>query len=97
MNITTAGIDLAKNVFRVHGVDVHDKVVLKKTVSRGKLLECLAKLPPCVVGMDAVPVPTPHGLCANSDMTPASLPLRFAGCASWLPGVAITRGGGPGR
>lgn len=53
MNITTVGIDLAKNVFSVHGVDAHGKVVLKKTVSRGKLLECFANLPPCVIGMEA--------------------------------------------
>jgi hypothetical protein len=38
MNITTVGIDLAKNVFSVHGVDAHGKVMLEKTVSRGKLL-----------------------------------------------------------
>lgn len=53
MNITTAGIDLAKNVFSAHGVDAHGKVALKKTVSRGKLLEYFAKLPPYVIGMEA--------------------------------------------
>jgi transposase len=53
MNVTTAGIDLAKNVFSVHGVDTHGKPVLKKTLSRGKLLECFANLPPCLIGMEA--------------------------------------------
>lgn len=53
MNVTTVGIDLAKNVFSVHGVDAHGKVVLKKTVSRGKLLETFANLPPCLIGMEA--------------------------------------------
>lgn len=53
MNVTTVGIDLAKNVFSVHGVDTHGKVVLKKTVSRSKLLECFANLPPCLIGMEA--------------------------------------------
>lgn len=53
MNITTVGIDLAKNVFSVHGVDAHGKAVLKKTLSRGKLLECFANLPPCLAGMEA--------------------------------------------
>ena len=53
MNVTTVGIDLAKNVFSVHGVDAHGKVVLKKTVSRGTLLESFATLPPCLVGMEA--------------------------------------------
>lgn len=53
MNVTTVGIDLAKNVFSVHGVDAHGKVTLKKTVSRSKLLECFANLLPCVVTMEA--------------------------------------------
>ena len=53
MNVTTVGIDLAKNVFSVHGVDGHGKVVLKKTVARARLLECFANLPRCVVGMEA--------------------------------------------
>ena len=53
MNITTAGIDLAKNTFSVHGVDMHGKIVLKKTVTRGKLLETFANLPPCRVAMEA--------------------------------------------
>lgn len=53
MNITTIGIDLAKNTFSLHGTDAQGKTVLKKTVSRGKLLEQFANLPPCVVGMEA--------------------------------------------
>lgn len=53
MNITTVGIDLAKNVFSVHGVDTHGKVMLKKTLTRSKLLECFANLPPCLIGMEA--------------------------------------------
>jgi transposase len=50
--ITTVGIDLAKNVFSVHGVDANGKTVLRKTVSRGKLLELMAQLPRCLVGME---------------------------------------------
>ncbi len=49
MNVTTVGIDLAKNVFSVHGVDIHGKVVIRKTVSLGKLLECFANLPPAII------------------------------------------------
>jgi len=51
--ITTFGIDLAKNVLSVHGVDGHGKVVLRKSVTRGKLLELMAQLPACRVGMEA--------------------------------------------
>ncbi len=53
MNTTTVGIDLAKTSFSVHGVDNRGKVTLRKTVSRAKLLSTLAKLPPCLVGMEA--------------------------------------------
>lgn len=53
MKMTTIGIDLAKNTFSLHGVDGQGKTVLKKTVSRSKLLELFANLPPCVVGMEA--------------------------------------------
>ena len=51
--ITIVGIDLAKNAFSVHGVDAHGKTVLRKTVSRGALLELMAQLPRCLIGMEA--------------------------------------------
>ena len=44
MNLTTIGIDLAKNTFSLHGTDAQGKTVLKKTVSLGKLLEFFANL-----------------------------------------------------
>lgn len=53
MNVTTVGIDLAKNTFSVHGVDALGKVVLRKSVSRAKLLCLMAQLPPCRVGLEA--------------------------------------------
>ena len=54
MSIITVGIDLAKNVFAVHGVDDNGKAVLvKPKVSRDKLLALIAQLPPCVIGMEA--------------------------------------------
>jgi transposase len=51
--IKTVGIDLAKNVLSVHGVDAHGKVVLRKSLSRSKLIELMAQLPACRVGMEA--------------------------------------------
>lgn len=51
--IATIGIDLAKNVFQIHGVDMQGRTVLRKTVTRGKLLETLVNLSPCLVGMEA--------------------------------------------
>ena len=53
MKITTVGIDLAKSVFSVHGVDQHGKGALKRQVRREQLFEVMAKLEPCLVGMEA--------------------------------------------
>ena len=54
MSIVTVGIDLAKNIFALHGVDQSGKVVLlKPKVARGQLLELISSLPPCLIGMEA--------------------------------------------
>lgn len=53
MNITTLGIDLAKNIFQLHGVNRHGKAVLAKKITRAKLREMVANLPPCLIGMEA--------------------------------------------
>ena len=52
-NVTTVGIDLAKNVFSLHAVDGRGVVVLRKTVSRARLATVVAQLPPCVIGLEA--------------------------------------------
>jgi transposase len=52
-NVTTVGIDLAKNVFSLHGVDASGAVVLRKTVSRARLLEVVAQQPACLIGLEA--------------------------------------------
>ena len=51
--VKTIGIDLAKNLFALHGVDAAGKPVFRKMVRRGKLLETLVNIPSCVVGMEA--------------------------------------------
>jgi transposase len=54
MSIVAVGIDLAKNVFAVHGVGASGKPELvKPDVKRKKLLELIASLPPCLIGMEA--------------------------------------------
>jgi len=53
MKITTAGIDLAKNVFQIHGVDAQGKAVLRKKLDRSKMVEYFVKMPPCLIGMEA--------------------------------------------
>ena len=51
LGIVTVGIDLAKSVFAVHGIAEGDKpALLNPEVPRGKLLELVAKLPPCLMG-----------------------------------------------
>jgi transposase len=53
MNITTVGIDLAKNIFQIHGADSKGKAVLKKKLSRKGLVEFIANLPKCKIVMEA--------------------------------------------
>ncbi|MFZ0008362.1 MAG: IS110 family transposase [Steroidobacteraceae bacterium] len=51
--VSTLGIDLAKNTFSVHGVDAQGVVTVRRTVPRAKLAELVARLPPCLIGMEA--------------------------------------------
>ena len=53
MNITMIGLDLAKNVFQLHGVDERSKAVLKKVLKRAQMVSYFANLPPCLIGMEA--------------------------------------------
>ena len=53
MKITTAGIDLAKNLQQVYGVDERGNAVLKKQLKRSQVLSFFVNLPPCLIGMEA--------------------------------------------
>lgn len=53
MKLTSIGIDLAKNVFQVHGVDKHGHTLLRKSLKRGQMLTFFARCQPCLVGMEA--------------------------------------------
>jgi transposase len=53
VNIRTLGIDLAKNVFRVHGVDANGKILVARQLRRRQLLPFIAQLKPCLVVMEA--------------------------------------------
>jgi transposase len=53
--VSTIGLDIAKSVFQVHGVDVDGAVVIRKRVSRAKVLEFFSTLPSCLVGIEACP------------------------------------------
>jgi transposase len=53
--VSTIGLDIAKSVFQVHGVDVDGTVVIRKRISRAKVVEFFATLTPCLVGIEACP------------------------------------------
>src|SRR5262249_43405670 len=51
--VTTIGLDLAKHVFQVHGVDAEGGTVLRKQLRRAQVLAFFSRLPPCLVGLEA--------------------------------------------
>jgi hypothetical protein len=53
--VSTIGLDIAKSAFQVHGVGVDGAVVIRKRISRVKVLEFFADLRPCLVGIEACP------------------------------------------
>src|SRR5580698_11082981 len=53
MKVRTVGIDLAKNVFRVHGVDGQGKTILQRELRRRQVVPFMRQLQPCFVGMEA--------------------------------------------
>ena len=54
MNVSTIGLDIAKNVFQVHGEDAEGKVVVQKRLGRKRMIEFFSKLPPCLIGARGV-------------------------------------------
>lgn len=53
MQVTTVGIDLAKNIFHVHGVDHTGRIVFSRPLRRAQMAEFFVGLPPCLIGMEA--------------------------------------------
>ena len=53
MQISTIGLDIAKNVFQVHCIDATEKVVVRKQLRRGQVLKFFTGLSPCLIGMEA--------------------------------------------
>ena len=53
MQVTTVGLDIAKNAFQLHGVDARGRVVLRKRLARQKVLAFFANLPRCLIGLEA--------------------------------------------
>src|ERR1700746_1645280 len=65
MQITTIGLDIAKNMFQVHGIDGAEKVVVRKQLRRGQVMKFFEAVPPCLVGMEA---------CATDQASPTHEP-----------------------
>ena len=51
--VTTIGLDIAKSVFQVHGIDAEDRVIIRRQLKRRYVLAFFEKLPPCLVGIEA--------------------------------------------
>ena len=64
MQVTTIGLDIAKNVFQVHGIDAKEKVVVRKQLRRNKLMAFFKALRPCLIGMEIQAVA--HGKFNNN-------------------------------
>jgi len=70
MQITTIGLDLAKHIFQVHGIDANEGVVEKRRLRRGQVLSYFAKLAPCRSGWRPAPPPIfGRGSCVGSGTT----------------------------
>jgi hypothetical protein len=52
-DITTIGLDLAKNVFQIHGIDATGRELIRRQLRRSEVLKFFGSLPPCLVGMEA--------------------------------------------
>src|SRR6185437_9360992 len=71
--LSTIGVDVAKSVFQIHGVDAEGTVVVRKRIGRAKVLEFFTDLPPCLVGMEA---------CATAHQWARE--LKMLGHDTWL-------------
>src|SRR6266404_1521826 len=53
MQVTTIGLDLAKHVFQIHGIDAAEKVVVRRQLRRSQVMAFFEALSPCLIGMEA--------------------------------------------
>jgi hypothetical protein len=90
-DVSTIGLDIAKSVFQVHGVDVAGAVVIRKRVSRAKVLEYFGELLPCLVGIEACPSahhsPKPGSAAAALQ---SGDPRERRRCPAWHFGAVFT-------
>ena len=73
--VTTIGLDIAKSVFQVHGIDAEGKVLIRRQLKRRYVLAFFEKLPPCLVGIEA---------CATSHHWSRQLKAARAACRRYV-------------
>ena len=81
--ITTIGLDIAKSVFQVHGIDAAGDVVIRQQLKRARVMPFFKKLPPCVVGISS-----PIAVIQSDSMLMASTPSRSA--LAFVPSRAVS-------
>ena len=79
--VTTVGLDIAKSVFQVHGIDAAGQVVIRRQLKRRYVLAFFEKLPPCLVGIEA---------CASSHRAQGARPHGAADAASLREAIRQT-------
>ena len=75
-DITMVGLDLAKNVFQLHGVDAQGHQRLARQVKRAQLMSTVAQLPPCTIAMEA---------CAGAHHWARGMTTKPIGCVAGPP------------
>ena len=78
--ITTIGLNIAKSVFQVHGVDAAGQVVIRRQLKRRSVLAFFQKLPPCLVGIEA---------CGFTDIDVAEVVVELAAPGSLVVGMKV--------
>ena len=77
MKLKRIGVDLAKQVFQVHGVDSHEQVKCRKQLKRAQMLDFFRQLEPCLVAMEACSGPHYWGRCVELGLQPRLMATRF--------------------
>ena len=75
MKVTRVGIDLAKDVFQIHGVDSQGKTVLRRKLKSSEMMKFFKEPPTCLIGLEALPVRTTGHACSMSWGTRSSSSL----------------------
>jgi len=78
--VTTIGLDIAKSVFQIHGVDAAGHVIVRRQLKRRYVLAFFQKLPPCLIGME--PCVGAHPPLLHDEQPRASAGSSEKGCAA---------------